>query len=309
MQNKDQHLSFELARYIKQSGKEVGFSKIGITDTNLSEHKKHLSYWLKKGYNANMDYLSRYESIKIAPEKLLPDVKTIISCAVGYFSENSSPYISLYATRKDYHKVVLSRLKKLVKKIKSKVGDFKYRCFVDTAPVMEKTIALKAGIGWQGKNSLIINPDFGSYMFLGEIFSDLDLPLDKPIENLCGTCDACIKACPTGAIVEPFKIDARRCIAYLTIEHKEENIQNELKFFIGKHVYGCDECQVVCPWNKNLKDTTDPELLPKSNLTEATLAELSNWDEEKFLEETKDTPIKRLGYKRWIKNIMRIINK
>jgi len=230
--------------------------------------------------------------------------QTVISCAMNYLPNcDKSLHISRYALGRDYHKVIHKQLKKLVIKIKNNIGAFNYRCFVDNIKILEKHLAIQAGLGWQGKNSLIINHDFGSWMFLGEIITDLELPIDKPYNNRhCGNCTRCINACPTGAIYDNCKIDINRCISYLTIEYRGL-IPEELRPLMGNHIYGCDDCQLVCPWNRFAKVTLEPNFYVRHNLDSADLITLFAWSEQEFLSKTQGSAIRRIGYECWLRNI------
>jgi epoxyqueuosine reductase len=266
---------------IKSWGTQWGFTLIGITNI--------------------------VRAIRESPQWDLPpypfDAKSVICCAINYLPNcDKSRHISRYALGRDYHKVIRKRLRKLVRKINDKIGNFNYRCHVDSNRIPEKYLAAKAGLGWQGKNSLIINRHYGSWMFLGEIVTDLPLPIDEPHANHCGKCTACMNACPTQAIVAPNKIDVKRCISYLTIEHRS-SIPEDLRPLIGNHIYGCDECQLVCPWNRFAKLTTEQDFQPRHNLNSADLIELFSWSEQNFLRNTEGSAIRRIGYECWLRNI------
>jgi epoxyqueuosine reductase len=253
-----------LADNIKLWGKELGFSQIGITD--LADQR-------------------------------------VISCAINYLPNcHSATHISRYALGRNYHKVVRGKLKNLIKKITEQIGEFNYRSAVDSSLVAEKPLAVQAGLGWQGKNSLVINREHGSWMFLGEIVTDLPLPIDKPHKNYCGKCTKCISACPTGAISKAFQIDINRCISFLTIEHRG-SIPEELRPLIGKHIYGCDECQLVCPWNRFAKISLETDFQVRHNLDEADLISLFSWSEQEFLAKTEGSAMRRINYECWLRNI------
>jgi epoxyqueuosine reductase len=294
--------STELSNNIKLWGQQIGLSLIGITSADAITAPTQMQAWLAKGYHGEMNYLTSNLTKRFNPTELMPEAKSIICCAINYYQPNSSPHISRYALGRDYHKVMRKYLKKFAKKISQEIGEFKFRYFVDSAPVAEKDLAIKAGLGWRGKNSLLINPDFGSWLFLGEIYTNLELTPDKPQLNQCGACNACIKACPSKAILAPYQIDASRCLAYLTIEHKSQ-IPEEYRSLIGDCIYGCDICQNVCPWNKNAKTTNELDFFPRKNLADASLAELASWDEAEFLKNTEGTAIRRIGFQRWRRNI------
>lgn len=261
-----------------------------------------------------MDYMARHGEKRWRPELLVPGTVRVISVRMEYLPEPPSKmwevlrdperaYISRYALGRDYHKVIKKRLEKLAQKIRNAVGPFGYRVFCDSAPVLEQPLAVKAGLGFQGKHSLVIAFKHGSWSFLGEIYVDLPLPTDRPVEKrYCGSCTACIDLCPTRAIVAPGVVDARRCISYLTIEHKGP-IPKELRPLMGNRIYGCDDCQLVCPWNRNIELTKEPDFLPRHGLDRAKLVELFRWSEEAFLKQTEGSAIRRIGYERWLRNI------
>lgn len=288
---------------IKLWGQELGFVCVGITDLDIQYFAQKFHKWLENNYHADMDYMQKYAELRSNPKALMPNVQSVIVCALNYFnvSKAHKNHIANYALGRDYHKIMRKRLEKLAQKMLTEIGNFNYRCFVDSGPVLEKPLAVKAGIGWQGKNSLIINRDYGSWLVLGEIFTDLKLHVDKPQANRCGDCDICIKACPTKAIVAPYVIDARRCIAYLTIEHKG-SIPENLRSLLGGRVYGCDVCQRVCPMNRCAKETQVQDFLPRHNLHAMELIELCKWSEEEFLRNTEGSAIRRIGYKSWLRN-------
>jgi epoxyqueuosine reductase len=305
----------QLADNIKHWGVEFGFQKTGITDTNLVDAEKHLQSWLDKNFHGEMHYMQSHGKKRTRPELLVEQTVRIISCRMDYLpEENHSPgeiledksraFISRYALGRDYHKLMRQRLKKLAEKINRFISEqaFSYRVFVDSAPVMEKAIAEKAGLGWIGKHTNLIDRNAGSWFFLGEIYTNLPLPVDSPGSAHCGDCSACIDICPTDAIIAPYQLDARRCISYLTIELKG-SIPVEFRSAIGNRIYGCDDCQQVCPWNRFAQYTKEKDFLPRNNLDTATLLELFNWDEEQFLSKTEGSAIRRIGYERWLRNI------
>jgi epoxyqueuosine reductase len=289
---------------IKQWAYELGFDLVGITDTDLSLYQTHVTEWLDQDYCADMHFMRENLEKRLFPKKLMPGTKSIICVGMSYFSKEVPSFcpaaISRYAMGKDYHSLIRKRLQKLADKIKAVKPDFQYRAFCDSAPVLEKPLAEKAGLGWIGKNGLLINKKFGSFFFLGELFLNFELPTDQPAKNHCGTCERCINQCPTKAIVKPKTIDARKCISYLTIEHKEE-INTET----AGHIYGCDECQNICPWNRFAKETREPALKPSAALNNQTIKTLSQWTEAEFIKNTQGTSLKRLGYTRWQRNIQR----
>ena len=301
-----------LARAIKRWGKDLGFQQVGICDTELGEAEQHLKRWLAKNHHGEMDFMHRHGSMRTRPAELVPGTRRIISVRMDYLPEEADPgtilddparaFVSRYALGRDYHRLMRKRLQKLADRIAAEVGDFGYRAFVDSAPVMEKALAHKAGLGWIGKHSNLLSREAGSWFFLGELYTDLPLPVDQPLEAHCGDCVACIDCCPTGAIVAPYQVDARRCISYLTIELKGA-IPEELRPLLGNRIYGCDDCQLVCPWNRFATPTPEQDFLPRHGLDIATLLELFAWTEEEFLSRTQGSAIRRIGYPRWLRNI------
>lgn len=302
----------QLAQDIKTWGKEVGFQQVGITDTDLSAYENDLREWLKKGYHGKLNYMERYGMMRARPSELVPGTLRIISVRMNYLPPHpdfakvlnnpEKAFVSRYALGRDYHKLMRKRLEKLAQKITTVVGDFGYRAFTDSAPIMEKPIAAKAGLGWQGKHTNLINREAGSYFFIGELFTDLPLPIDAPVKNHCGSCQACIDICPTQAIIGAHQIDARRCISYLTIELREA-IPEEFRKKIGNRIYGCDDCQMVCPWNRFAKTTDELDFYPRHQLNASSLIELFSWTEEEFLQKTEGSAIRRIGYDSWMRNI------
>jgi len=293
--------------------KEMGFQAVGISDTDLSQAEKHLHQWLKKNYHGSMDYMQKHGNKRSRPALLHNNTIRIISLRMDYFPQESNDpfdllnssnlaYISRYALGRDYHKVLRSRLKKLVAKIELETGSIDSRIFVDSAPVLEKAIAEKAGLGWIGKHSNLLSRDAGSWFFLGEIYIDLPLPISTPSQSHCGDCSACIDECPTQAIVAPYQVDARRCISYLTIENKEA-IPVEFRKAMGNRIYGCDDCQLVCPWNRFSENTNETDFAIRHKLDKPALLELFAWDESTFLNKTEGTAIRRIGYRSWLRNI------
>jgi epoxyqueuosine reductase len=303
-----------LASQIKQWGIELGFQQVAITDINLGDTSRKLNKWLENGYHGDMKWMASHGDVRYRPEKLLPGTCSVIVARMNYLPPDSDmiavlkdsdkAYISRYALGRDYHKLIRNRLKKLSKRIEIAIpGSLIQRPFVDSAPVMEKPLAEKAGLGWMGKNTLIINSEEGSWFFLGEIYTSLPLPKDKPSEkSKCGECKACIKVCPTDAFPEPYVLDAKKCISYLTIENKE-GIPEEFRKSMGNRVFGCDDCQIICPWNKTAKTTSEIDFSPRHNLDSRKLAELFLWTESEFLEYTEGSPIRRIGYERWLRNL------
>ncbi|NUZ10599.1 tRNA epoxyqueuosine(34) reductase QueG [Pseudoalteromonas sp. McH1-7] len=303
----------ELAEQIKQWGQALGFAEVGITDIDLSQHEAQLQRWLDAGYHGEMAYMAAHGMKRARPKELVQGTQRIISVKMNYLPPDASfakalgnkttAYISRYALGRDYHKVMRNKLKQLGKMIEQQVGSLGFRPFVDSAPVLERQIAQKAGLGWQGKNSLVINKQAGSWFFLGELFVDIPLPIDKPHEDEgCGRCTACLTLCPTGAIVAPYVVDARRCISYLTIE-LQGAIPEQFRAKIGNRVYGCDDCQLVCPWNRYGQLTQEDDFLPRQHLKDKDLLSLFAWSEETFLKNTEGSPIRRIGHERWLRNL------
>ncbi len=302
-----------LMEQIRQWGRDLGFQQIGISDIDLDQPRQHLHDWLEKNFHGDMHYMASHGEKRSRPEQLLPGTLRVLSARMDYLPDTDSmeevladsnkAYISRYALGRDYHKLMRKRLATLAAKISTVAGQHNHRAFVDSAPVLERALAEKAGLGWIGKNTMLINPKAGSWFFLGEIYTDLPLPLDPPQETMhCGTCTACLDDCPTGAIVAPNQVDARRCISYLTIELRE-SIPEELRPLMGNRIYGCDDCQLVCPWNKFSEHTAEVYFQPRNNLQAAELVELFQWTEEEFLRRTEGSAIRRIGYECWLRNI------
>ncbi|WP_305908167.1 tRNA epoxyqueuosine(34) reductase QueG [Methylomarinum sp. Ch1-1] len=302
-----------LSQQIKTWGIALGFQQIGISDTQLSEAEQHLHHWLAKGYHGEMDYMDRHGLKRSRPALLQEGTVSIISARMDYMpesqtlteqtlSEPTAAFVSRYALGRDYHKLMRNRLQKLANKITEEIGPFGYRAFVDSAPVLEKAIAEKAGLGWIGKHSNLINRKAGSWFFLGEIYTDLPLPSDSKAAAHCGSCRACLDICPTQAIVAPYQVDARRCISYLTIE-LHGSIPEPLRPLLGNRIYGCDDCQLICPWNRFAKLSRENDFTPRHNLNNAELVELFNWEEQEFLQKTEGSAIRRIGHQRWLRNI------
>jgi epoxyqueuosine reductase len=301
-----------LARDIKRWGQELGFEQLGITDCELSAAEAHLIAWLDRGWHGDMDYMARHGVTRARPAELVPGTVRVISARMNYLpdardsaailGDPERAYISRYALGRDYHKVMRRRLQRLADRISAEVGVFRYRAFTDSAPVMEVALAQKAGLGWRGKHTLLLNREAGSYFFLGEIYTDLPLPPDEPTIEHCGTCRRCLDACPTGAIVAPYELDARRCISYLTIEHKGA-IPETLRPLVGNRVYGCDDCQLVCPWNRFAQTSAEPDFNVRNGLDDATLVDVFAWSEADFHERLAGTAIHRIGYERWLRNV------
>ena len=308
----------QLLKKIQDWSTELGFSQFGISDIDLSEAEGHLKNWIENGFHGQMQFMHKHGSKRTHPDQLLEGTIRIISLRFDYSYQSIIPYekvlsqpnkaaISRYAMGRDYHKLIRKRLQILAEKIKSEVNDFNYRVFTDSAPVMEKAIAEKAGLGWIGKHSNLLNSQAGSYFFLGEIYTNIPLPISKKATYHCGSCSKCIDVCPTKAIVAPFQVDARRCISYLTIEHKGP-IPEEFHQAIGNRIYGCDDCQMVCPWNKFSQDSKVTDFLPRNQFDEPDLDELISWDEETFLLKTEGSPIRRIGFESWQRNLNIALN-
>ena len=304
----------QLSENIKSWGIELGFQQIGITKTNLEEDEAYLMNWLKLKRHGEMDYMQRHGTKRSRPDELLPGTTSVISVRLDYMPpssqhpmqvlrDNKLAYISRYAMGRDYHKLMRQRLQSLANKIEKEVGDFGYRCFVDSAPVLEKALARNAGLGWIGKHSNLINPKAGSWFFLGEIYTNLPLESDQAFtQHHCGSCNACLDICPTKAIVGPMQVDARRCISYLTIELRGA-IPEKYRKMIGNRIYGCDDCQIICPWNKFAKNSEEDDFRVRNGLDAATLVELFSWTEDEFLKKTEGSAIRRIGYECWLRNI------
>ncbi|NLU98812.1 tRNA epoxyqueuosine(34) reductase QueG [Marinomonas sp. UCMA 3892] len=303
----------QLADDIKSWAIELGFAEARIVEPDLAQYKDEFNEWLNNQYHAGMDYLANHGDMRFYPEQLHPGTRRVISLRMHYLPQSvetverlktkDKAYIARYALGRDYHKLIRKRLTQLAKKIEQKVGDHGYRAFVDSAPILERQIAEQAGMGWIGKNTLLLTPKAGSWFLLGEIFTNLPLPVDKPTETRhCGSCTACLTQCPTDAFVEPWVLDAGKCISYLTIEHKGP-IPEELRSKMGNRIFGCDDCQLVCPWTKFAKYTQEDDFQPRHNLDCADLIELFEWDEASFLKNTEGSPIRRTGFENWRRNI------
>jgi epoxyqueuosine reductase len=302
-----------LAADIKRWGKELGFGQVGITDTDLSEAESAHREWVAKGFHGAMDYMAKHGDKRTRPAELVPGTVRVISARMDYLppaardsvevmETGELAFISRYALGRDYHKVLRNRLQKLCDKIAETAGTFGYRVFTDSAPVLEVALAEKAGLGWRGKHTLLLSRDAGSWFFLGEIYTDLPLPVDQASQNHCGTCKACIDICPTQAIVAPYEVDARRCISYLTIELKG-SIPVELRPLIGNRVYGCDDCQIACPWNRFAEVTEQPDFHVRHGLDDISLVELFGWDEATFDQRMAGSAVYRIGYAQWLRNL------
>ncbi len=302
-----------LAEDIKRWSQELGFQQTGIAGVDLAEDETQLRDWLAQGQHGQMDYMARHGDKRSRPEELQPGTLRVISVRMNYgtgedaeawktLEDGSRAYVARYALGRDYHKLMRSRLQKLSERIEKQAGTFGYRVYVDSAPVLERALARNAGLGWIGKNACLINKNAGSWFFLGEIYTDLPLPTDTPASAHCGTCTRCIDICPTQAIIAPNRVDARRCISYLTIELKTA-IPEEFRRAIGNRIFGCDDCQLVCPWNKFAKRFDEPDFRVRNNLDQATLVDLFAWTEEEFLNRTEGSAIRRTGYEGWLRNI------
>jgi epoxyqueuosine reductase len=298
-----------LAARIKRWGAELGFQAVGIADTDLADAENRLGEWLGKGWHGEMDYMARHGALRARPGELVPGTVRVISCRMDYLRPEAArapdpleAAIARYARGRDYHKVLRARLQKLCDRIAQEAGDFGYRVFADSAPVMEVELAAKSGIGWRGKHTLLLSREAGSWFFLGEVYTSLPLPADAPVAEHCGSCAKCIDVCPTQAIRGPYQLDARRCISYLTIELKGA-IPEEFRPLIGNRVYGCDDCQAVCPWNSFARPSPEPDFAVRNGLDRASLAELFAWTEAQFAERMAGSPIRRIGYERWLRNL------
>lgn len=317
-----QHIDlYRLKQQMQQWGRELGFQQISVADLDLSAHETHLRRWLEKKFHGDMKWMADNVDKRCHPEQLHENTLRVVTVRMDYRPEQipllpeqqedaqyvNAAQISCYAQGRDYHKVLRARLTQLGQQLnKSLANDLpaQHRAFVDSAPVLERALAEKSGLGWIGKNTLLINKQAGSLFFLGELFTCLPLPLDEAPDNSnhCGTCSACISVCPTGAIVAPYQVDARKCISYLTIEHKG-SIPTELRSLMGNRIFGCDDCQLVCPWNKFSAVTTEKDFSPRAFTQNKPLAELFLWSEEEFLKQTEGSPLRRVGYERWLRNI------
>lgn len=314
MQTNAPHVDLvELAARIRAWGKALGFQSVGIGDTELGAAETHLLQWLADGRHGAMDYMAKHGSKRARPAELLPGTLRVISLRMNYYpgdardtqavlADGERALISRYALGRDYHKVLRNRMQKLAEQISAAVPQAACRVFTDSAPVLEVELAQKAGLGWRGKHTLLLSREQGSYFFLGEIFVDLPLPVDTPGENHCGTCRACLDICPTRAITAPYQLDARRCISYLTIELKG-SIPHELRPLIGNRIYGCDDCQMVCPWNRFAQTTVEADFAVRNGLDDVSLVELFGWSEADFRTRLAGSAIYRIGHEQWLRNI------
>lgn len=302
-----------LARRVRTLASELGFQRCGITGIELGEDEAHLRDWLAEGLYGTMEWMARHADKRASPGELIPGTLRVISVGLDYgrndddeawatLDDAGRAYVARYALGRDYHKLMRQRLQALAHRIQDEIGPFGHRVFVDSAPVLERALARNAGLGWIGKHTCLIDRDGGSWFFLGEIYIDLPLPIDVPASAHCGTCTRCIDICPTQAIVAPYRLDARRCISYLTIEH-EGAIPEELRAPIGNRIFGCDDCQLVCPWNKFAKRSDEPDFRARNDLDVATLPQLFAWSEQEFLSRTEGSAIRRSGHERWLRNI------
>ncbi len=302
-----------LAADIRRWGAELGFQRVGISGIDLHQDESRLTSWLERGFHGAMNYMARHGSKRSSPQELVPGTRCVISARMDYLPRNAESatqvlqrdslgYVSRYALGRDYHKLLRQRLRELARRISLQVGDFGHRVFVDSGPVLEKALARNAGLGWIGKHTNLLSREAGSWFFLGEIYTDLPLPADRPGANHCGTCQACMDICPTRAIVAPYELDARRCISYLTIELREA-IPIEFRAHMGNRIYGCDDCQLVCPWNRFAQSSTEKDFLPRHGLDAPKLIELFKWNEATFLRKTEGTAIRRIGHQCWLRNL------
>ncbi|RME35044.1 MAG: tRNA epoxyqueuosine(34) reductase QueG [Gammaproteobacteria bacterium] len=303
-----------LRRRLEEQARELGFQQLGVADTDLAPEEARLQEWLARGCHGEMGWMARHGRRRCRPAELVPGTVRVISVALDYLPARGAPplevlregtlgYVSRYALGRDYHRLMRRRLQRLAEWLEREAGPLGYRVFVDSAPVMEKPLARNAGLGWVGKHTNLIGRRNGSWFFLGEIYTDLPLPVDRPWgESHCGSCTACIEVCPTQAIIAPYRLDARRCISYLTIEHPGP-IPEAIRPFIGNRIYGCDDCQLVCPWNRHARPSPETDFLPRNGLDAPRLTELFAWDEETFLRRTEGSPIRRIGHERWLRNI------
>ncbi|MBO9537249.1 tRNA epoxyqueuosine(34) reductase QueG [Herbaspirillum sp.] len=306
-----------LAVAIKAWGRELGFAEVRIADVDLSHREAGFQAWLDKGYHGEMDYMASHGMKRARPAELVPGTVRSVSVRMPYLpardddwrareearaADPAAAQVSIYARGRDYHKVLRARLQQLATRIEGEIGSFGYRVFTDSAPVMEVALAEKAGLGWRGKHTLLLHREAGSMFFLGEMLIDLPLPVDEPVTPHCGQCTSCIDVCPTKAIVAPYELDARRCISYLTIELKG-SIPLELRPLIGNRIYGCDDCQLYCPWNKFAQRASLPDFDARHGLDRAGLVELFAWSEEEFLKNTEGSAIRRIGHERWLRNL------
>ena len=298
---------------VRRWGRELGFDAIAIAGTDLAAEEARLLEWLGRGWHGEMDYMARHGARRARPAELVPGTLSVITARLNYtpagardtaqvLDDPESAFVSRYALGRDYHKVLRAKLQALADRMIAELGAFHYRVFTDSAPVMEVALAARAGLGWRGKHTLLLSRDAGSLFFLGELFVSLDLARDAPVGAHCGTCERCIDICPTRAIVAPYELDARKCVSYLTIEHHGA-IPEALRAAMGNRIYGCDDCQAVCPWNKYAKPAGDPDFAVRNGLDDARLADLFEWSEEEFDRRFEGSAIRRIGHERWLRNI------
>jgi len=302
------------AHSLEKTAKLYGFDQIGISHGHLQTHEAHFERWLQHGFHGQLGYMARHGKKRSRPRELLPDTLSIISVKMNYLTvdqetswqqlaQHDTAYIARYALGRDYHKLFRKRLQKFANQLTQDIGAFGYRVYCDSAPVLEKALAEQAGLGWIGKHTNLIHPKTGSWFFLGEIYTDLPLPANQtPVNNHCGSCQRCLDVCPTQAIVAPYQLDARRCISYLTIEHQGA-IPLEYRPLIGNRIFGCDDCQLICPWNRFAKLSTETDFQPRHRLENSALIQLFNWSEQEFLKKTEGSAIRRTGYHGWLRNI------
>ena len=302
-----------LAARIRELVREAGFQRCGITGIDLGADEHHLRDWLGRGFHGSMDWMARHGDKRSRPQELVPGTISVLSVGLDYgrrddieawetLADGERAYVARYALGRDYHKLMRNRLQKLANRIADEIGPFGHRVFVDSAPVLERALARNAGLGWSGKHTCLIDRHGGSWFFLGELYLDIALPADAPATPHCGSCTRCIDVCPTQAILGPNVLDARRCISYLTIEH-EGSIDEALRPLMGNRIFGCDDCQLVCPWNKFARRSDEPDFRARNDLDTASLADLFAWDEDEFLRRTEGTALRRSGHARWLRNI------
>ena len=302
-----------LAARIRELVREAGFQRCGITGIDLGADEHHLRDWLGRGFHGSMDWMARHGDKRSRPQELVPGTISVLSVGLDYgrrddieawetLADGERAYVARYALGRDYHKLMRNRLQKLANRIADEIGPFGHRVFVDSAPVLERALARNAGLGWIGKHTCLIDRHGGSWFFLGELYLDIALPADAAATSHCGSCTRCIDVCPTQAIIGPNVLDARRCISYLTIEH-EGSIDEALRPLMGNRIFGCDDCQLVCPWNKFARRSDEPDFRARNDLDTASLAELFAWEEDEFLRRTEGTALRRSGHARWLRNI------
>ncbi len=298
---------------IRQWGRELGFARVGVAGTDLAGEEARLLAWLGRGWHGEMDYMARHGARRARPAELVPGTLSVISARLDYrpagardawevLADPERAFVSRYALGRDYHKVLRAKLQALAGRLQAELGPFPHRVFTDSAPVMEVALAARAGLGWQGKHTLLLAREAGSYFFLGELFVGLDLVKDAPQADHCGTCARCIEICPTRAIVAPYQLDARRCVSYLTIEHRGP-IPEDLRPMMGNRIYGCDDCQLACPWNRFAVDAAEPGFAVRNGLDGPALAALFAWSADEFDRRLEGSPIRRIGHERWLRNI------